>query len=885
MNNYNKYIKTSRTKKKTGGFSLIELAAVIAVLAILVAILVPSFLQYNERSRAQKDASAMDEVVSAVQLAMADGKCFDEMLLYSCTNNYLTYTDSSGTYGRQAADAEFWAADGEGRATTITLNPQRNDSNKTFYYLKDAIVNDITYGNGSYAEKREMEGNQIKNNQCYWPNSKTIDGEEAGFTYKRVKSNIGDAIAITSQTYRNSSFTIFIHFKQVDGTTIADVYGAFNGTNLYNDAPASNGSGDHLIDPDTGAHKPGGITESNQTESSLIGSGVLYGDADYKKENINPTFKDGTLSFTHLGKYVANNIGTAKSIIFTDIGAEEGTDVSQERNKSILAWVKNGELFVSATKAGQNIKVPSECVAGFSGDKYPGYKKVEYMQLRPLDVSEVENMGQMFKGFGKKAESVKIYGFDSWNTSNLKNMTEMFSYVGYDSPGAIVINGLDGLDTENVTTLHRVFYYMGSNKATEVRIDGISKWDTGNVTDMIEAFGYVGQGQAKEFIVDLSNWDVSSVLNMQLMFSYAGLKAETWDVGNLKNWDVSSVRIFDRMFYGAGFYANSWHVGELDNWKTHKATNLTGMFASCGSLAGDWSVGNLDNWDVSNVTTMNGMFTQAGMKTKNWTVGNLNNWDVSHVKTMKKMFDSAGANSETWSIGDISEWDVGNVTNMSGMFQEAAYYTPVFNIGNIGKWDVSKVNDMSYMFYFNSAEATSHWYIGNLSNWDVSNVKTMESMFAGAAARGRFYVGNLNNWDVSNVTNMREMFAFSGSLSNQPWQVGDLSNWDVSNVTNMNSMFSLAGQGTKSFNLGDLSGWDVSNVTDMNSMFNWTACLSKEFYVGDIGQWDVDNVTDFTNMFNNGGRNANYSLNLTSWNVRSKPHKDFALTNEAKIQY
>ena len=81
-----------RTKK---GFSMIELIVVIGIMAVLLAILAPSLLQYTEKSRAQRDDTTMDEVVNAVQLAMSDQKCYDEMLMYSCTNNYITYTDSS----------------------------------------------------------------------------------------------------------------------------------------------------------------------------------------------------------------------------------------------------------------------------------------------------------------------------------------------------------------------------------------------------------------------------------------------------------------------------------------------------------------------------------------------------------------------------------------------------------------------------------------------------------------------------------------------------------------------------------------------------------------------------------------------------------------------
>ena len=54
------------------GFSLVELIVVIAIMAVLVGILAPQFLRYVEKSRYQKDVSAVDEVKNACETALAD---------------------------------------------------------------------------------------------------------------------------------------------------------------------------------------------------------------------------------------------------------------------------------------------------------------------------------------------------------------------------------------------------------------------------------------------------------------------------------------------------------------------------------------------------------------------------------------------------------------------------------------------------------------------------------------------------------------------------------------------------------------------------------------------------------------------------------------------
>lgn len=286
--------------KNKKGFSLIELIVVIAILVVFAAILIPNLIQHTEQSRAQKDESAMDEVVNAVQLALADQDCFDEMLQYSCSNNFITYSDSTGDYASQMVDGEFWAPDGAGRATTITFNPIQGQNNTTIYSMDSAIVNDMTYGNGSVAHDRVMQNALINNNQCYLKNA-SINNNSTGYTYNKLRQTVGDNIVSTSQTYRNSSFTIFIQFKQKDGVTVAEVNGQFNGTNLYDGAPAAIGSETTEYEKETGTPiisvtNPG-TTTSNITSSALSGGGSFS--PDYKQnENKNETIVDSSLTFS-----------------------------------------------------------------------------------------------------------------------------------------------------------------------------------------------------------------------------------------------------------------------------------------------------------------------------------------------------------------------------------------------------------------------------------------------------------------------------------------------------------------------------------------------------------------------------------------------------------
>ena len=311
------------------GFTLVEIAVVIAIMAVLVAVLAPALLRNVEDSRAQKDESAMNEVAHAVKLAMSDAEVFDEVCSYAIANNYITYTDSSGVYGTQYADEEFWAPDGSGRAVTITFNPEENGT----YVLEHGLVNDMTYGNGSVADSRTADNLQ----QCYL--SEMGDGK----LYAKLKSTIGTAIEETSSTYKNSSYTVFITIETIGDMKHAECYGLFNGTNLSPDCPASIGSGTSEY-TDQGEAKPtksqGGTTQAQFSNTDLGGGGSAT--PSYKSEDayVNGLeekyeFKYYTKLRTAVSDLNANHIGASADTNNKD-DAEAGLYVDENGLNTII---------------------------------------------------------------------------------------------------------------------------------------------------------------------------------------------------------------------------------------------------------------------------------------------------------------------------------------------------------------------------------------------------------------------------------------------------------------------------------------------------------------------------------------------------------------------
>lgn len=58
-------------KKDNKGFSLVELIVVVAIMAVLMVVVTPALLRYVEKTRLQRDNSAIAEVANAAKIACA----------------------------------------------------------------------------------------------------------------------------------------------------------------------------------------------------------------------------------------------------------------------------------------------------------------------------------------------------------------------------------------------------------------------------------------------------------------------------------------------------------------------------------------------------------------------------------------------------------------------------------------------------------------------------------------------------------------------------------------------------------------------------------------------------------------------------------------------
>lgn len=246
------------------GFSLVELIVVIAIMAVLTSVLAPSLLGYVEKSRMQKDDSAMGEVTNAIKLALADQNVYDECLTYNVKNNYSCYVDGNADAQKDAnkiydkirkddksdadwhyndttrlLDEEAYKPNGNMRGMTITFKTDGGTNNAVFVMGK-ALINQMSTQDSSTSSKAIPLGTDAQKGDATQrvalEDMTTTDGQK-GQLYNKLRAVIGDNITLTSQTYRNSEYTVFIRMGSMGGNQASAqdavaVYGQWNGTNL-----------------------------------------------------------------------------------------------------------------------------------------------------------------------------------------------------------------------------------------------------------------------------------------------------------------------------------------------------------------------------------------------------------------------------------------------------------------------------------------------------------------------------------------------------------------------------------------------------------------------------------------------------------------------------
>lgn len=180
----------------------------------------------------------------------------------------------------------------------------------------------------------------------------------------------------------------------------------------------------------------------------------------------------------------------------------------------------------------QNVKKtpPTPCKRKFCPQDKEELKALvrdERVHLGDIDTSAISDMSDLFYdevGAGKKAVEIRTNyeGIESWDTSNVVNMSRMFAYASsFNEP--------------------------------------IGRWNVASVLTMREMFLH-----ALHFNQPLNSWNVASVEDMRGMFCYAIAFNQPLD-----KWNVRYTTQMGTMFEGAKSYNQP-----LDKWQVLSARDI-----------------------------------------------------------------------------------------------------------------------------------------------------------------------------------------------------------------------------------------------------------------------------------------------------------------------
>lgn len=558
------------------GFSLVELIVVIAIMAVMAAVLAPSLLKYTESSRKSKDEHSVDELANAVQLALADSKIYDELVQYSAHNNVSCYIDTKteaehqtnkiwtkkdtvdsnkGEYtfspDARLLDETRYIAAGNMRGVTITWHP--NEKQK--YTVSDGIINKWMSKKGKISDTKTL--------------------------LARVESTVGKELGLSSQTYRNSDYTLFIGLNSTGGKAgsaqnVIKIYGQFDGTNLQMSDINFEKTPDRLTDVNIKEEYPFMDDKTPVYDEDDLAGGGNTGGVETTKPHANPKAKLSLNAFrTNCKKLTGKITFSLKKAL-----ASGGIDVSEARDGSVLAVI-DGQNATIYSKYGGGVISPN-C------EEYIGLFmscKAKELDLKGLDTSQMTNMSYMF--FRCDVSTLDLSTFD---TSNVTTMQSMFETMSADS---VIMNGWDTnkvtnmksmfdnakiidhidlspLRTTNVVDMSYMFYYFQGPSALD-----FSNFDTQNVTHMLMMFC----GMSKIKALDLSSFNTQNVITMQSMFADSlieELDISSFDTHNVVNFSF----MFGHMSAVKTIYASeTFVVTEIDY-------NNTNMFWGCNALVG-----------------------------------------------------------------------------------------------------------------------------------------------------------------------------------------------------------------------------------------------------------------------------------------------------------
>ncbi len=122
--------------KNNKGFSLVELIIVIAIMAVLVGVLAPTYLQYVEKSKKSNDVSSVDSVINACEIGAID----PEVMTDSTVKLTITFPANNTVMSIAAVDSSNATVTNSKWAAAVTAAVGTDVKFKSTNWTTDVVV-------------------------------------------------------------------------------------------------------------------------------------------------------------------------------------------------------------------------------------------------------------------------------------------------------------------------------------------------------------------------------------------------------------------------------------------------------------------------------------------------------------------------------------------------------------------------------------------------------------------------------------------------------------------------------------------------------------------------------------------------------------------------
>lgn len=332
----------------------------------------------------------------------------------SCYLPYGKYTikETKAPAGYNMDDAKEQAFELSGESTSVKITYD-NAGNGTYRF--DQTDSPVP-GQISLSKKGEVLSDYDKEAQSFVYENDKITGAVYGlYADEDIKKDDGSVVwkkdTLIDQKTTTKDDEIYFTRTGDDGTETRDFYlGKYYIKEIK--APAG-----YVVDQ-----------EKHEVElnwDTTAGNVNDMGDSDKVPDKEDPFGNDGNdpssgVYVLEKGEKLNEKIKEAETVTFTWVTAPEGTsttDVSQNKDGSVVLWNDGTDYYISSQRAGQVIYMNA-----VSAKMFRDCSEITKIDFKNIDTASVVDMSQMFYGM----DSIKTLDLSSFNTSNVEDMSQMF---------------------------------------------------------------------------------------------------------------------------------------------------------------------------------------------------------------------------------------------------------------------------------------------------------------------------------------------------------------------------------------------------------------------------------------------------------------------------